>query len=108
MEPKYGFIIGVQHVESQDYGAAVHYFTENAGHSLSLQTCDGDRVVSFPADEPLFLLRGQDQLALNAVWHYYETCKKMGQLQHAEAVYMVWLQMAQWQQEHPERVKLPD
>lgn len=106
MEHKYGQIIAVQHdAESQNYGAEDH----ELGQGHTLQVCTDDTVQVFPADEPLFLLRGQDQLALNAVWHYYETLRKWpGMAEYANQAYAAWLQMAEWQKAHPERVKLPD
>lgn len=58
-------------------------------------------------DEPLFLLRAQDSLSTDAVWHYYETLVKLG-LPQADGVQAQWLAMVQWQRTHPERVKLPD
>lgn len=64
---------------------------------------------TFPADEPLFLLRGQDKAAPAAVRCYRDHARtagagsslRIGVASAAEA-------MRKWQRSHPERVKVPD
>lgn len=73
----------------------------------------------FPADEPLFLLRGQDVYAGWAVQAYYDgvaegrltPAEMVGGLVHqefADAVWRAWQAMLGWQLAHRDRMKVPD
>lgn len=61
----------------------------------------------FPADEPLFLLRGQDAYAPDAVGDYLSRVHGTS-LGHREKVAEAHEGMLVWQAVHPDRVKVPD
>lgn len=74
---------------------------------------------TFPADEPLFLLRGQDAAAPDAIEDpvgegdpidYYDRAKAAGAALdgHLEAVCQTAEEMRRWQAANPDRVKVPD
>lgn len=62
-----------------------------------------------PDDEPVFVIRAADALACPLLSAYYSLCGKNGaavtHLATAEAEYA---RFADWQELHPERVKVPD
>lgn len=66
--------------------------------------------LTFPADEPLFLLRGQDAYAPVAVGTYLDELERCGQddPEHVRAGREANRRMAEWQRANPNRVKLPD
>lgn len=82
---------------------------------------DAQGLLTFPADEPLFLLRGQDKAAPEAISaaervplgyegpiDYAERAVEAGALPpHIIAVERAARMMRDWQREHPERVKVP-
>lgn len=62
-----------------------------------------------PGDEPLFIFRGRDALALGAIKAYRETCADAGRPPwHLEMIDRNYEFIAAWQAEHPDRVRLPD
>jgi hypothetical protein len=75
----------------------------------------------FPADEPLFLLRGQDKAAPGAIaagpfipqeygggGDYYSNAQVAGaDDEHLAAITKAERTMREWQHEHPDRVKVP-
>lgn len=71
---------------------------------------DVDHALTFPADEPLFLLRGQDEEAPGAVANYSDRVhlNPNTPAEHRESVVRAYEQMRDWQDEHPDRVKVPD
>ena len=73
----------------------------------------------FPTDEPLFLLRGQDKAATEAIGNVIETpessrsylqaCRAVGaHNDHLAAVNSASAEFETWQQQNPDRVKVPD
>lgn len=63
----------------------------------------------FIEDEPVFLLRGRDVVAVATVRHYAQTCERHGSPKaHVESVLEAADAMAAWQKENPDVVKLPD
>lgn len=65
--------------------------------------------LTFPADEPLFLLRGQDKAAPGTITGYLMCANAAGaSIEHASAARKAGRAMAEWQAEHPDRVKVPD
>lgn len=65
--------------------------------------------LTFPADEPLFLLRGQDALASPAIHAYYTLVGDSGCSQeHYKAAVEAQFAVAEWQAANPDRVKVPD
>lgn len=65
--------------------------------------------LTFPADEPLFLLRGQDKAATTGVDAYLRECSLMGaSLAHTVAIEHAYNTMMEFVARHPDRVKVPD
>lgn len=63
----------------------------------------------FPADEPLFVLRGQDQLASDGIMMYGGVCAANdASIHHIEAVDKAWRQFVGFAEKNPDRMKLPD
>jgi hypothetical protein len=63
---------------------------------------------TFPADEPLFVLRGQDAAAPETIARYCVEAEKVGAGdRHRTAAALVGVAMVNWQAAHPERVKVP-
>jgi hypothetical protein len=85
-------------------------------NALALKVERGDLLLrarrALPADEPLFLLRGQDRLAGNGVTAYLVGCaEKLGTEEmnaHTKAVADALTAFYEWQRDHPDRLKLPD
>jgi hypothetical protein len=70
-----------------------------------VKTSNGERV---PEDEPLFILRGRDFLAVQAIYHYLEEMIESGcDSERIAAVRKVAKQFVDFEVAHPERVKLP-
>jgi hypothetical protein len=63
---------------------------------------------TFPADEPLFLLRGQDALAPGVVMSYAMACADAhASEEHRDGAWRTHDALVDWQAEHPDRVKVP-
>lgn len=77
-----------------------------------LDACDREYGLTFPADEPLFLLRGQDKAVLDALiggQDYEDACVDAGaSREHLAAVQAAADEITAWQRAHPDRVKVPD
>lgn len=68
-----------------------------------------DGEFTFGKDEPLFALRGQDKLAVQAISDYGSISSANGVHQDQQhAVQKALDQFKVWQRAHPDRVKLPD
>jgi hypothetical protein len=62
-----------------------------------------------PADEPVFVLRGQDQAAPHAVLAWAKSADLMGApSEKVKEAHDKGMDMAHWQYENPNRVKVPD
>lgn len=74
--------------------------------------------LTFPADEPLFLLRGQDRAASFAIAStqpestgidYAQAALNVGAThRHLDEVWKAAARMREWQAANPDRVKVPD
>lgn len=83
-----------------------------------LDACDREYGLTFPADEPLFLLRGQDKAAPTAIRDnhppgytrdYFTAAHEAGaDLPHLDAIKAAAVEMREWQRANPDRVKAPD
>jgi|ERR1017187_9350667 hypothetical protein len=63
---------------------------------------------SIPEDEPLFLLRGRDGLALGRLEQYRAACVEAGCNElHIAGVNQVLSKFRKFREEHPERMKQP-
>jgi hypothetical protein len=71
--------------------------------------------LAFPADEPLFLLRGQDKAVPDTISTYWDICMGFGDpieedecpAEHCDAIQAAGEALDKWQRENPERVKVP-
>lgn len=65
---------------------------------------------TFPPDEPLFLLRGQDALAPHIVREYALLANDPSTVNedHRKGAFMAADEMSEWQAQNPARVKVPD
>jgi len=61
--------------------------------------------VPVPDDEPLFILRAQDQNALAVIMAYHAICTN---LDHKAEIINSMKDFKQFRDEHPERMKEPD
>lgn len=62
-----------------------------------------------PADEPVFVIRAADAMACPLLSAYYSLCcNNSADLTHVKTVEAEYNRFADWQEAHPERVKLPD
>lgn len=65
--------------------------------------------VKFPEDEPLFVLRAQDDIAFDTILAYYEACKDAGiRQEHLDNVDASIELFRKFRDENPDRVKDPD
>ena len=65
--------------------------------------------LAFPADEPLFLLRGQDPAVLGALGGYADALEGIGApSDHIQLALHAAGQIVAWQSSHLEGVKVPD
>lgn len=63
---------------------------------------------AIPKDEPLFLLRGRDHVAYNAITAYLSECEESGCNElHLAGIGQVRDRFAQFAIDHPERMKQP-
>lgn len=63
----------------------------------------------FPVDEPLFLLRAQDQAAPAAIHGYLDAAKFNGAAPaHQDSITRSAIEFVQWQAANPNKVKIPD
>lgn len=56
---------------------------------------------------PVFVLKGKDALAPGVVDYYRRECHRHGLIDQAKQVGLAFEEMAAWQRDNPERVKLP-
>jgi hypothetical protein len=66
-------------------------------------------ISGIPDDEPVFILRAQDQLALSTITYYSETASRLNcPGEFAEGLDRVHSEFHSWQLKNKERVKMPD
>jgi hypothetical protein len=115
MDGKYGRLFTQEDVERL-FGSAVESASQmgvgegdltRVREALSAAR-DGMASSRFPADEPLFLLRGKDLLAPVAVQAYGRQLFELGDVGMAQAVEEVLDGMRGWQRSNRGRVGLPD
>lgn len=74
-----------------------------------IETLDNGQELKFPPDEPIFILRGQDQCAPAAIDDYREWCVEAGAQQaHLDAVLKAEQHFEAFQTNNPDRVKVAD
>lgn len=65
-------------------------------------------ILTFPVDEPLFLLRGADKAAVVGIGGYAIACENEdAPREHVMAVIAAASAMVDWQRENPDRVQVP-
>lgn len=74
----------------------------------TLRSPENERLATFPAGEPLFVLRAQDEHAMKTLGCYYSLLGDASPDEHLTGVAMAMRAFAEWQSEHPDRVKDPD
>jgi hypothetical protein len=77
-------------------------------------SCDGERIFNtvsgeaIPADEPVFMLRGRDATALQALHSYAKLCQMAGCNQlHLDGIDQTINKFTAFAVDHPERMKQP-
>jgi hypothetical protein len=115
MDSKYGRLFteeDVQRIIDYSHGTGIDTPAEIV-ERLEL----GDHPVTFPADEPLFLLRAQDEAAPRAIamcgrfedGNYVHHAGEVGaSTAHLQPAADAALRMVEWQEANPDRVKVPD
>lgn len=77
--------------------------------NLGLQIVNKRNMDVLPGDEPLFLLRGRDWLAMKLLERYLELCEaNKCAPEHIAGVRAVLREFQDFADHHPERMKLPD
>jgi hypothetical protein len=73
------------------------------------------KLLEIPASEPIFILRAQDRLSVEMIEHYrrFYTQRMMMDQQMPDAQFTADLdecisEFIDWQQRHPDDIKLPD
>ena len=61
-----------------------------------------------PDDEPVIMFRARDALTLGVLAHYLKLCDGISPVRHLRIIAENLARFAQWQEEHPDRVKIPD
>jgi len=75
---------------------------------MPLQCCK-DKWPTIPDDEPVFVIRGKDLLAINVVNFWIEEATLAGvNKEKIEAVEKHFAAIRDFQEQHPERCKIPD
>lgn len=89
--------------------AAMAPDNQESEFSEVLDQLDEAGILKFPEDEPLFVLRGQDQLAPQAVHNYSSICAANAvDPEQQAAVHTALANFKVWQRDNPNSVKLPD
>lgn len=71
--------------------------------------CCKDKWPTIPEDEPVFVIRGKDLLALKTIQYWIDLAKGAGvNDEKMNAVYRHHNDILVFQREHPERCKIPD
>jgi hypothetical protein len=67
------------------------------------------KALGIPADEPIFVIRGQDKSALGMLARYRNRVEELGAgTPFLEGIEVVAEQFAQWQTDNADKVKVPD
>jgi hypothetical protein len=75
---------------------------------MPLQCCK-DKWPTIPDDEPVFVIRGKDLLAIETVERWIDLAKEAGvNDEKMAAVGQHYIAIFNFQTEHPERCKIPD
>jgi hypothetical protein len=77
----------------------------------AIDECDEKGLLTFPADEPLFLLRGQDKAIVPTISSYATIASRdpiHASVAHCDAARQQAQEIHEWQQANPEKVKVPD
>lgn len=100
-------LIGWAYAHGRDIGNI-----EDAGGELDnwiMAAADDGTPMTFPDDEPVFVLRGKDKAAATTIGSYADECEALGSpAAHVSAVQHAGGAMLAWQAQHPEHVKVPD
>lgn len=81
--------------------------TQTVDDIMSLVWSDAVKL-TFPADEPIFLLRAQDKRALAAVRYYRDHQSPRAPVKHEQNVDHAMQKFERFRVQHPDRLKEPD
>lgn len=74
-----------------------------------IDQADREGAITFPADEPLFLLRGKDLAAHGGAWGYaYEAQRVGASIEFVTAALGCANDLRDWAEQHRDRMKIPD
>ena len=60
-------------------------------------------------NEPILVLRAQDECTIKAVWKYYLECTKNDcSVEHIEEIGKIYKDFEIWRRDNPDKIKLPD
>lgn len=118
-DPKYGRLfterdVGVLLAAAYEHGVGVGLdVATGASGAPPLTTAmfeeTSEQRLTFPADEPLFLLRGQDAASEGAIAHYIYECDDLdarpSYIKRVENDLAEWIS---WQRQHSQLVKVPE
>lgn len=105
---KYGRVFTQADVEKMlDYAIDHGYDGEGAADLAARMDADGERF-KFPADEPLFILRGRDKRARGAVRFYADHQSAQAPFNHMNAVEAAYRSFDHFADNFPELIKEPD
>ncbi len=75
---------------------------------------EGDEIIkttngeALPDDEPLFLFRARDRLALRALWAFEEASQRDGCNEyHMKGIWAAISKFTEFREKHPDRMKQP-
>jgi hypothetical protein len=87
----------------------VRKFDEESGSRVDLDLVISDNAFTFPADEPLFVIRAKDQLGLAQVRNYGTLCRARGcKAAHLDGIDRAERDFEAFRREHSDRMKKPD
>lgn len=105
---KYGRVFTQADVEKMlNYAADHGYDGEGAADLAARMDADGERF-KFPADEPLFILRGRDKRARGTVRYYADHQSAQAPFNHMNAVEAAYRVFDNYANDNPGEMKEPD
>lgn len=114
MDSKYGQLFTRDDVERIARHAVAQAEVERGDSNVVIvptldEMLEGLPDLTFPADEPLFLLRAQDAAAPDTLHDYRHNSEVKGaEPRHLGHVSVAMREMDDWQAANPNRIKIPD
>lgn len=105
-DSKYGILFTTQDLSNV---LAVLGITDTPGINEAIRRVQSSVGLTFPTDEPLFVIRGQDQAAPAAISAYREAAEFNGAGQELlDGVTRAAIEVVGWQSKPETKVKVPD